>query len=398
MFGGVLITGPKWCGKTWTGTHHSKSSARIDDEDARLIAMTDPKTILAGEEPRLIDEWQDVPKLWDAARRNIDDAGRNGMYVFVGSSVPSPKPPSHTGTGRFDEVRMRTMSLFESGDSSGKASLSEMFATGGFEPAESSMSYAKAIDLICVGGWPAHLRTGAARTADVPRAYIRSLISSDMARYGGVRRDPVRTERILRSVARNSATTVKKSTIAGDASDGERGASELTVYRYLDALEGMFAIEEQPAWSPSLRSKARVRASPKIHFADPSLAAAAMRAGPEMLRGDAKTSGFLFESLCHRDLCVYSTPLDGTVYHYRDSNGLEVDAVIELPDGRWGAVEVKMGSFEFDKAADSLLALKDLVGGERGDPSFLMILSASGGYAYPRGDGTVVVPIDCLGP
>jgi predicted AAA+ superfamily ATPase len=395
-FGGVLITGPKWCGKTWTGAHHSGSMTSVDEKSVKEMAILSPETVLAGDSPRLIDEWQDAPGLWDAARRRIDISAKTGLYIFTGSSTPLLKQTSHTGTGRFATVRMRPLSLFESGNSNGRVSLAKLFDEGRIEPIESAMSYGKAVDLVCMGGWPASHWSNRTDPMEIPREYVKSLISYDVSRADGVRRDPARTERILKSLARNTATSVAATTIAADIS-GEQPVSEQTVRSYVGALRQLCVIEEQPAWMPSARSRARVRTSPKMHFTDPSLAAAMMNAGPGLLMSDPRTMGFLFESLCYRDLCVYASASGGAVYHYRDSNGLEADAVIELPDGRWGAVEVKLGNHQLEDASSNLIGLGEAAGSCR-PPSFLAVVSAAGGYAYTRKDGVSVIPIDCLGP
>ncbi|MDR3283320.1 MAG: DUF4143 domain-containing protein [Candidatus Methanoplasma sp.] len=398
IFGGVLITGPKWCGKTWTGINHSESVISMDDRDSLEVARLSPSTALSGGFPRLIDEWQRVPELWDAARHKIDCANERGLYIFTGSAVPPENSTFHTGTGRFARVKMRPMSLFESGDSTGSVSLSKMFKTGTVDSAPSSIDYEKAVWLICRGGWPASLWADGEKALRIPRAYVESLASSDTNRADMRRRDPFVNERLLRSLARNSASPVKASVISTDVSGSEHNVSEASVRNYVDSLRTIFAVEEQGAWMPSLRSRARVRTSPKIHFADPSLAVAAMKTGPDGLKMDAKTAGILFESLCYRDLSVCASPLNGNVYHYRDSNDLEVDAIVELADGRWGAVEVKLGHSQYNEAASNLLRLAENVGEGASKPSFLMILTATGGFAYARSDGICVVPIDCLGP
>jgi predicted AAA+ superfamily ATPase len=398
IFGGVLITGPKWCGKTWTGINHARSMISIDDRDSLEVARLSPNTALSGDSPRLVDEWQRVPDLWDAARHNIDYAGGRGMYIFTGSAVPPENSTFHAGTGRFVRVKMRPMSLFESGDSTGSASLSKIFETGAVDPAPSSIDYEKAVWLICRGGWPASLWVEGEKALRIPQAYVDSLASSDTTRTDLRRRDPLVNERLLRSLARNSASPVKTSVISADASGDGQDVSDASVRNYMDALKTIFAIEEQGAWMPSLRSRARVRTAPKMHFADPSLAAAAMKTGPAGLKMDAKTTGLLFESLCYRDLSVYASSLNGNVYHYRDSNDLEADAIVELADGRWGVAEVKLGHSQYENAASNLLRLKESVGEDAAKPSFLMILTATGGFAYTRPDGICVVPIDCLGP
>jgi len=395
--GGIQITGCKWCGKSWTGIYHSRSSAFIGTESGRMVAEMDPELVLRGEEPRLIDEWQDVPNLWDVARMNIDFGARKGMYIFTGSSVPPQNSTSHTGTGRFASVTMRPMSLFESGDSNGSVSISGLFDGKAVVSSLSKMNYETAVRLICRGGWPAGLTMDADDALVIPRLYSESLINSDLSRIDGIKRDPGIVRSLLASLARNNATTAKTPVLAADISkDGP--VSEQTVRSYMDALRRIFVIEEQPAWSPSLRSRKRMRTSPKRHFTDPSLAVACIEAGPAMIINDPNTAGFLFESLCYRDLSIYSSAFGGRVSYYRDDSDLEVDSIVEYGDGRWGAVEVKMGYKDVDKAAANLLRLKNKLADETVGPSFMMVLCATGGAAYMRKDGVAVVPVDCLGP
>lgn len=396
-FGGLLIVGPKWCGKSWTGIRYSKSIFFVGDEDSAALASLDPSIALEGEQPRLIDEWQDVPKLWDVARRNIDLYGKKGVYIFTGSTVPPLKRTSHSGTGRFARIRMYPLSLFESGDSSGAVSLSRLFAGDKVRNTKSNLDYRKAVGLICRGGWPAAIGVEEEAGLDIPYMYIESVIGSDMYRLDGKERERNLLKIVLESLARNNATSAKLSVIVKDISENGGSASDSTVYDYIAAFKKIYVIEEQKAWATSLRSRARIRTSSKKHFTDPSLAVAALSATPEILIRDVRTAGLLFESLCYRDLCVYATASKGKVYHYRDSADLEIDNIVELSDGRWGAAEVKLGTSEFDKAAKNLLTLKEKVGNGK-EPSFLMILCASGGLAYTREDGVLVVPVDLLGP
>lgn len=398
VMGGVRINGCKWCGKSWTGVKHSRSSAYIGIESVRKVAEMDPELVLQGEEPRLIDEWQDVPNLWDVARMRMDFTTRKGMYIFTGSSLPRKKRTSHSGTGRFATLTMRPMSLFESGDSSGSVSLLGLFEMGATVPSMSEMNYEAAVKLICRGGWPGVMNMDYDDALLTPQLYMESLINSDISRIDDVERNPDIMRNLLRSLARNNATTAKISVLAADMAKEDRAVSEQTVSDYLDVLKRLFVIEEQSAWTPSLRSRKRMRTSPKRHFTDPSLAVACLGAGPAMILNDPNTAGFLFESLCYRDLSVYSSVFGGHVFHYRDNSDLEVDSIVEHRDGRWGAIEVKMGYNETDKAAANLLRLKKKLADEAQAPSFLMVLCATGGAAYMRKDGVAVVPIDCLGP
>ncbi|MDR0522990.1 MAG: DUF4143 domain-containing protein [Candidatus Methanoplasma sp.] len=398
-FGGVLITGPKWCGKSWTGFRHAKSAVLMDTEESIARAKLAPYALLDRERPLLVDEWQFAPETWDAARRMIDAEGAPGMFIFTGSSSPPDKRPLHSGTGRFARVRMRTLSLFESGDSDGSVSLSALFRDGRTEPVLSEMCFERATELICRGGWPGEVWSERAGGTSIAEEYLASIAESELSGADGTRRSPAIGRAILRSLARNSASPVKATTLREDmARNGNLEVCDHTVRKYADALKDIYVLCEQEAWSPSLRSKTRARTSPKLHLTDPSLAAAAIGASPRALMGDPRTAGLLFESLCYRDLCVYAEGMGGRVHHFRDENGFEIDDIVVLGDGRWGAIEVKLGSFEFDKAAKNLLRLRDGMSDGAAGPSFLAILSASGGVAHTRDDGVTVVPIDRLGP
>jgi predicted AAA+ superfamily ATPase len=395
-FGGVLIEGPKWCGKSWTASQQAASEIYIDQQDNKTRALLLPESVLEGRTPRLIDEWQDAPVLWDTARRVIDSRHIPGQFIFTGSSTLRTEKPSHTGTGRFARLRMRPLSLYESGDSAGTASLQDLFADGILENQISEMNAKKAIRLICKGGWPASFWVSEDAAMLIAGEYLNSVAEEDIERVGGSAKKPALVKRILRSLSRNSATSVKLSKVAADVSSDGGNISDQTVRTYYEAMQAIFVIEKQEAWSPSLRSRVRIRTTPKRHLADPSLAAAALGATPQMLEEDIKTAGFLFETLCFRDLSVYADSLGGKVYHYQDETGLEADAIVQLPDNRWAAVEVKLGTFEFDKAAENLIKLKRKIAEGYPTPAFLAILTASGGVAYTRSDGVLVIPIDCL--
>lgn len=398
LMGGVQITGCKWCGKSWTGTMHSRSSAYIGTSENRKLAEMSPETILSGDEPRLIDEWQDVPNLWDVARYKIDFENRKGMFIFAGSSVPPINSTSHTGTGRFATVKMKPMSLFESGISSGSVSLSKMFDGNGTVASASKMNYEKAVRIICRGGWPSNLGLSDDDAFEIPRMYGTSVVNSDLSRIDGKKRNKENFSRLLRSLARNVATAATINTLIKDMSGDDSKPSENTVKDYLNVLKKMFLIEDQYGWKPEIRSRMRIRSSPRRHFVDPSLAVIFLRSNPDKLIRDPKTSGFLFESLCYRDVSIYTSAQGGSISYYRDGSGLEVDMIVETNDGRWGAIEVKMGYQDIDEAASNLLSLKKKFAGLTDEPSFLMVLCATCGAAYMRDDGVAVVPIDCLGP
>jgi len=394
IFGGVLITGPKWCGKSWTGVQHSRSSISIQNEDAAEFARLNPKKTLNGEQPRLIDEWQEVPKLWDYARGIIDSSVSKGKFIFTGSSMPADGATMHSGTGRFARLHMRTMSLFESGNSSGEVSLNDLFNGSKYESVHSSLDVPTAMRYICRGGWPAGIGLNDADAMNISKEYIASCLDADYTRIDGKRRSSSTMQQLLTSLARNCATTVKKSVIAKDMSKGDDPMKDETVDSYMDALRRTFVIDEQRSWGPEIRTRARVRGPAKYHFVDPSLAAAVLKLTPDRLLTDPNYGGFLFESLCYRDLSVYVSSMGGEVFHYKD-NTLEVDSIVELNDGRWGGIEVKQGTHDFDEAAKNLLRLKERV---KQEPSFLAILTASGRTSYTRDDGIHIIPLDCLGP
>ena len=406
VFGAVHISGCKWCGKTWTGIAHSNSSILIGKRKIRELAEADPEVALEGEEPRLVDEWQDVPELWDTARYNIDFSSRKGMYIFTGSVSPPKESTKHSGTGRFAPLKMRPMSLFESGDSNGSVSLAKLFRGEKLTSSVSKIGYKETVNLICRGGWPAGIELDTDKAMLIPRGYVDMIINYDFSKIDGVKRNPSTVRRILRSLARNNATEARISVLANDIKDADKAMSVITAEAYLNALKGIFVIEEQDGWVPEIRSKIRMRTSPKRHFVDPSLAAAALGISSDALLMDAETAGFMYESLCYRDLCTYAAPFSGKVYHYRDDNGLEVDAIIETADGRWAGVEMKMGYSKVEEGAKNLISLRDKIRRENEegkkkvpDPEFLMVLCATVTSSHVRKqDGVLVVPTDCLGP
>lgn len=399
--GALLIEGPKWCGKTSTAIQHTKSQLFMQDPDRQagylLAADSAPSTLLTGPTPRLLDEWQLAPMLWNAVRAAIDQRQKTGQFILTGSAVPHDDPRLHTGTGRIARLRMRTMSLAESGESSRTVSLRSLFDSPAELTCASDVSVLEYAHLLARGGWPESVGQAQELAEDRVRDYLNSVVESDVARLDGIRRDPQLVRALLRSLARNTATEVSLSTLADDLAVNDAAASVKTVSEYLVALERIHVVENQPAWNPSLRSKTPLRTSPKRHFTDPSIALAALGISGERLLTDFETFGPLFESLCVRDLRSYVETLGGNVYHYRDKSKLECDAVVVLPDGRWGAVEVKMGASQIDAAAATLHALAARVDTERmNPPSFLVVLTA-GAVGYTRRDGVQVVPLACLG-
>ena len=405
--GAVLIEGAKWCGKTTTAEQAAKSVLYLDDPDHAaaylLQARTFPGQLLEGPAPRLVDEWQRAPSLWDAVRHKVDHADGPGQFILTGSSVPPDTDEmKHSGAGRFSWLRMRTMSLWESGDSSGEVSLSSLF--DGLDPAgrEPSIRDLEEIAfLLCRGGWP--YVSGMKSRAALRRSfsYLDATVKSDISRCDGVQKDEERVRRLMRSYARIQGTQASASAIKADVSANESGSiGEDTVYSYVNALRRIFVIEDMPAWCPDLRSKAAVRTSDTRYFTDPSIATAALDVGPGELMGDIKTFGLLFETMAIRDLRVYADALSGSVSHFLDSNGLECDAVIHLHGGKYGLVEIKLGGKELiEKGAASLHRLSSKLDmSKMRKPSFLMVLTAVGEVAYRREDGIVVCPISALKP
>lgn len=396
--GAVLVEGPKACGKTETARQVAASEVLLDIEaDAREAAKLDPRLILSGEVPRLIDEWQLAPEIWNHVRRAVDERVDPGQFILAGSAQPTDEDTRHTGAGRISRLRMRPMSLFELGASNGNISLSALLA--GESASASASDPGLALDdlsaLICRGGWPAF------RALETPQALrrVRSYLGEvprDTERLAGNR--PERVARLLESLARNVSTLVTARTLAADASRPEDPLSDDAVADYLSSLSRLFVIEDQPAWQPHLRSRYRLRRAPKRHFVDPSLAAAALRADPPALIRDLNFLGFLFESMVVRDLRVYAQPREGEVQHYRDSSGLEVDAIVTAGDS-WGAFEIKLGGTEaIDEAAAALRKFADRVDTSRTGPPATLAVIVGSGYGYVREDGVQVIPLGCLGP
>jgi predicted AAA+ superfamily ATPase len=399
--GAVLVEGPKWCGKTRTSLEASKSHLFMQDPDKRAsylkAADTKPSLLLKGETPRLLDEWQTAPVLWDAVRHAVDMSGKAGQFILTGSAVPKDNVVQHSGTGRISRFMMRPMSLFESGESNGTISMKKLFDGDTDIEGFSELTIEKTAFSIVRGGWPASIGDSERIALRHAIDYVEAIINEDVNRVDGVEKNPARVRALLRSLARNISTLATIKTLCDDIAMGnEEDLSDKTVSQYLNALNRIFVTDDIPAWNPSLRSKSAIRTSVKRQFADPSIAAAVMRLTPDSLLYDFNYFGFLFESLCARDLRVYAEAIDGQVFHYRDSSGLESDAVIALNDGRWAAIEVKMGAKEIEEAAGHLIKLKDKVNTDKmSEPSFLMILTCTE-LAYKREDGVLVVPIGCL--
>lgn len=396
--GAVLIEGPRACGKTETARRVASSTVLLDvDENARSAVSIDSSVVLDGKTPRLIDEWQVEPGIWNHVRRAVDQRRENGQFILTGSSAPADDITRHTGAGRISRMRLRTMSLLEMGLSNGKVSLRDLLR-GDFEGcAEVKLTAGELAEIICRGGWPGDLKRSlkASRTARVD--YLEEIRRVDISRPDGVARDPENVGRLLRSLARNVATTVSSRTLAADVGQDGQSLDSDTVREYLTALARLMVIEEQSAWSPRLRSRSVLRKSPKRHYVDPSLAAAAIGSTPDRLLKDLKYLGFLFESMAFRDMSVYARACDAHMYHYQD-NTLEVDAVVQNRAGDWCALEIELGTGQIDEAAANLLKLRDRLDlGEVGEPGILGVITSSG-YAYRRPDGVAVIPVGAIGP
>lgn len=404
--GAVLIQGAKWCGKTTTAVQQAKSIIYMNDpsQSANYIhlAETNISLLLEGDTPLLIDEWQLVPQLWDAARFTIDQRRKTGQFILTGSAVPVDRSKiTHTGTGRFAWLTMRPMSLWESEESNGKVSLNSLF-NGDMQDCRAPGYDLKRIAyLTCRGGWPGALDLSEKASLKQAYNYLDAVSEQEISDVDSTRRDPMLTKRLLRSYARHQGSQASVASILNGILTNENGSTtEATITSYMKALEKIFVIENMPAWNPNLRSKAAIRTSDTRYFVDPSVSAAALRLGPSDLIADLNTFGLLFETLAVRDLRVYADALDGDVFHYRDKNGLECDAVLHLRNGHYGLIEVKIGGEKWiEQGAENLLSLSKIIDTEKMyEPSFMMVLTAVGDFAYRRKDGIYVVPITCLKP
>ena len=401
--GAVLIEGPKWCGKTTTAEQLAASVLYMDDPERKQQNITmseiNPKRLLQGETPRLIDEWQLAPKLWDAIRFEVDHRGELGQFVLTGSAVPpDTKEITHSGTGRFTWLTMRPMSIYESGDSSGDVSLKDLF-DGVPVDGCSNLSFERLAFLVCRGGWPQAVDMRDEIALDQATDYLDAVIHSDINRVDNVQKNAEQVRRFMRSYARNQGSQTPNTVLAQDvaANDGAKIGDD-TIGQYTSALRKIFVIEDMPAWNPNLRSKTAIRSSDTRYFVDPSIAVAALGIGPNDLINDLNTFGFLFETLCVRDLRVYADALNGSVYHYRDKDGQECDAVIHLRNGKYGLIEIKLGGDKLiNEGVKSLKAMEAKIDtGRMNNPSFLMVLTGTGDYASRRPDGVYVVPIGAL--
>lgn len=397
--GAVVVEGARACGKTATARNIAASEALLDvDGNMRRAVSVNPALVLDGETPRLIDEWQLAPAIWNLVRRAVDDRGKSGQFILTGSAIPTDDITRHSGAGRFTRLRMRPMSLFESGMSSGAVSLSSLLSGEPIDGVRTDAAIADIADAIAVGGWPGLQRLKKEHALQTIRGYLDEIARVDVNRVDDRRRDPNKIGRLLVSLARNVATHAAATTLAADAGGSEGPLDDDTVREYLDILERLMVVENQPAWSPHLRSRRRLRQAPKRHFVDPSLAVAALRATPERLLEDLNLFGFLFESLVVRDLRIYAQAANAGVLQYRDNKGLEVDAIVEGLDGQWAAFEVKLDSSRVDEAAENLLRFAANVDTDRFEPPATLGVIVSRGYGFVLENGVQIIPIDALGP
>jgi len=399
--GAVVIEGPKACGKTETARQHAGSEVLMDiDDTARKAIAFDPGLVLQGATPRLIDEWQTAPEIWNHIRRAIDDRGRPGQFILTGSAVPADDLLRHTGAGRLTRLRLRPMSLFELGVSSGAISVLGVLSDADVQGTKADLEVSDLFEFVSVGGWPAHLNRGLESSLQANRDYLDEVRRVDISRVDGIERDPERVARLLRSLARNVSTNASMATIAADTGGSDGPLKQHTALEYAAALTRLMILEDQPAWAPHLRSKSILRNAPKRHFVDPSLAVAALRASPEQLSKDLGLFSLLFESLVVRDLRVYAQAADADVFHYRDNTGLEIDAIVASMAGPWAAFEIKLGGERLiEEGASSLRRFHERVDTDRsGEPAMLAVVVGAGQYAYQRDDGVWVLPLAVLGP
>ncbi len=396
--GAVLIEGPKWCGKTTSALRKAGSVLRLDEpltKDQNLqLAKLNPQKLLKGKAPRLIDEWQLAPSIWDTVRYEVDQRGKMGQFILTGSAVPADTSLiSHSGTGRFSWLTMRPMSLFESGESTGEVSLKALFNGNSDVDGENTLSLDDIAFLLCRGGWPLALGLSGEVALNQAFDYYDGVVNSDINKADGIEKNKERVKKLMQSYARNLGSQASNTTIANDIS-----ADDETVKTYINALKRIFVVEEMPAWNPNLRSKSIIRTSNTRYFVDPSIGVVSLGVGPNDLINDLATCGLFFETMCIRDLRVYADSLGGSVYHYRDNTNLECDAVIHLRNGSYGLIEIKLGGDDLiNEGAANLKKLKDKIDTTKmKEASFLMVLTAVGQYAYKRTDGVLVVPIGCL--
>ena len=403
VFGAICIEGSKWCGKTWTSSYHCNSEIYIGDPSGnfqnRQLAQMSPSLVLEGETPRLIDEWQEVPPLWDAVRYKVDQIPKKGQFILTGSATPNHKGILHSGAGRIARIRMRTMSLYESGDSSGEVSLEDL-CNGKLTPKMTGeVDLKNVIEFIIRGGWPASLGLPIESAALLPKEYLEAVLNDDIYRVDGVKRNTHKIRLLLRSPARNESTTVSNKTLKKDIKEiDDENIDTATIADYLNILDRLFITDNQKPFSTKIRSSVRIKQSEKRHFCDPSLACALLNITPHMLLNDLEALGFLFESLCERDLKIYAESMDAHVYHYQDYKNREIDTIIELNDGRWCAIEIRLGANQIESAAENLKKIYEEMEKDPKSilPSAMIIVCGLSNAAYQREDGIYVVPLTAL--
>lgn len=402
--GAVLVQGPKWCGKTTTAKQIAKSLLDLGNpgelSNAKETLQIVPKKLLEGDVPRLIDEWQTIPELWDMIRSEVDNRGEMGQFILTGSSVPMDEDKRmHSGNGRYGWINMRPMSLWESGESNGKISLADLFEGKTFDPFDYSLDVNTLAFQICRGGWPQSTFMEGEVALDQARDYYETIYKVDIHRVDKVRRNSERTRLLLKSYARNTGSATSFSKMSADIKENDNAdISYETISDYIDALKKLFVLEDMPAWNPNLRSKSAIQSSDTRYFIDPSIATSALSLGPEDLINDMSTFGLFFESMAVRDLRTYADALNGDLFHFRDSSGLECDAVLHRRNGEYGLIEIKLGgNNNIEKGAETLKHLAEVIDTDKMKaPAFLMVLTGVGQYAYRRPDGVFVVPIGCL--
>lgn len=403
IFGAVVIEGPKYCGKTWTGRKHAKSEVLLkkttgEKSNEIELAKISPEIILEGEKPRLIDEWQEATNLWDEIRYEVDKYGLKGQYILTGSSTPKRNGISHSGAGRYGKIYLRTMSLFESGDSSGVVSLKDICDNKKISLSTGDVDLKNLAKLIIRGGWPGNLELDSLDAKEAVKEYIKIIIDDDLQRLDGISRDKHKMNLLLKSLARNESTTVSINTLKNDIKEIDREDIDTdTVSAYLNALNKLFLLDNDEPYSNNIRSSIRVKQSEKRHFVDPSIASALLNLTVDKMVGDLETFGFLFEALVERDLKIYASTFNAKCYHYQDYSNREIDTVIELEDGQWCAIEIKLGANQIDAAANNLVKIKNSIAKENGKvPKVLCVICGMSNAAYIRPDGVYVIPITAL--
>ncbi len=403
LFGAVVIEGPKYCGKTWAGRYHAKSEAMLFSETGKesnqlSIAKISPEIIMDGEKPRLIDEWQEATNLWDAIRNDVDRTGLRGQYILTGSSTPNKEGIFHSGAGRFGKIYLRTMSLYESGDSTGIVSLKDLCDGKKIAKANKKADLKELANLVVRGGWPANLNDTSEDSQKKIKQYIKLIIDNDLYKLDGIERDKHRINLLLKSLARNESTTASNNKIIDDILEYDsESIDKKTISSYLNALDKLFLIDNDEPYSLNVRSKIRVKQAEKRHFVDPSISCAILNLTADKLIEDPNTFGFMFEAMVERDLKIYAESMDAKCYHYQDYNGNEIDSVIELNDGNWCAFEIKLGAYQIESAAKKLLEIKKEIQEDKGKPpKVLGVICGVIDAAYQREDGVYVIPITAL--